>query len=126
MNKYTETDLLLAQKRLTLLKEHKDTILDFKSDDIEKFRKAVFRLLDKTIEGNKNKIQVNLTGVTESISESYCELKACQAAINVCKDLKEYLEKTDDTLTTIDSEIASQKQRIKNVKENMEAYENAE
>ncbi len=126
MNKYTNSDYQLSQKRLALLKEHKDTILDFKSGDIDKFKKAVYKLLDKTIEANSNKISVNLTGITDNISESYCEVKSCQAAINVCKDLKDYIDNTDDSINLIDEQIEKQKKTIKNIKDNMEAYENAE
>ena len=120
MKKYTQLNLDFAKRKLALLQEHRDTISDFKSEDTGKFKKAVSTLLNKTQEGNRNKIALLLSQPAESVAESYSEVKACQAAVNVCKDLQAYLDNTEDALLEIGAQIKKQKEAIKQINAEME------
>lgn len=116
MLKYTEESLKSQEMLLSAYKHMNEDVQKFETTSIKDFRKAFTDFLNKTIESNEAKISAVLSANVENIPQSYSVLTACQAAINVCRDLSTYMNDTKKIIDRNKDAISDINKKITEIK----------
>jgi len=119
--KNKQEDAQIISQRINAHKEYIDTLVSLKSTDKDRFWKNLKILLEKTIKGNEMNQHLLLASHIGDNSVSFiAELKYAEGAITIAKDIISQVEKADSHLEIAKEEIRQLKERLQEIKNNID------